>query len=128
MGLKIPNCALVIIGRECHDGYLGNIDVGCEVCLGRFDNYVEEECCCEVEIDVGDKVGAEVDMLLLLSARIEFWNKVKWIDEELDGLNSCKVEEDCLENNLEYENLVSSNVTSIATKTRPNLSKLLYPL
>lgn len=53
---------------------------------------------------------------------------MKWIDEELDGLNSCKVEEDCLENNLEYENLVSSNVTSIATKTRPNLSKLLYPL
>lgn len=53
---------------------------------------------------------------------------MKWIDEELDGLNSCKVEEDCLENNLEYEILVSSNVTSIATKTRPNLSKLLYPL
>ena len=46
----------------------------------------------------------------------------------LKELDSCRVEEDYLENNLEYENLVSLNVTSLATKARPNLSKLLYPL
>lgn len=78
MDLEIPTFALVIIGCEGYEGCLGNINEGCEgyeCCLGRFNDCVEEECCSEVKIDVGDDVEAKVttsDLLLLLAARTTF--------------------------------------------------------